>query len=354
MKLGIAARIEDKTLDGAQAFVHRFFDWLPRVEPYVSIGTPTTIRVLARALMSPAEQRRHVPSPSMRGFRSYISLPADEEQVEIRIKDLTEMVMTDRGGYIDHNFHLVDPLAPGWHSIHFTATRSGATAKASLLVVDPKATIGMISDVDDTAMITAVPRLAHAAWNTFLKKVGDREPVAGMAAFMTAIQDEHHNAPVIYLSNGAWNTIRNLGRFLKKFEFPAGAMLLTDFGPTDTGWFRSGMAHKRQQLQWIMETFPNIGWVLIGDDGQADPKIYAEVARKFPDRVAAIAIRTLSQMERVIWLADTDPAQLGNHQVADVPYICAPNGIELLDQFREIGLVADTLGAAAPAKLTRN
>ena len=39
-------------------------------------------------------------------------------------------------------------------------------------------------------------------------------------------------------------------------------------------------------------------WLLVGDDGQHDPEIYAEFAREYPDHVAGIAIRSLSQFEQ--------------------------------------------------------
>jgi phosphatidate phosphatase APP1 len=110
----------------------------------------------------------------------------------------------------------------------------------------------------------------------------------------------HPHAPFVYLSSGAWNTARTLRRFLARHGFPAGPLLLTDFGPTDTGWFRSGRVHKTTSLHRLMETFPHVRWVLIGDDGQADPEIYRAAAQAHPDRVVAIGIRTMTRTERVI------------------------------------------------------
>jgi len=336
---GVPARVEDISLNIAQAFVHRVFDWLPRIDAYPSIGNPHRVRVLCRTLLSPAEEYRADPSPSVRGWRSYICLPADGEQVEVRINNQRKLVMTDRGGYINEDFTLLDPLRPGWHHIHFTATRSGATARASLFVVDPKVTVGIVSDIDDTAMVTVVPRLALAVWNTLGERVSNRQPVVGMANLFSSVIEAHPGAPMVYLSNGAWNTAKSLQRFLHRWEFPSGALFLTDFGPTETGFFRSGKKHKRRMLEWLMEEFPQIGWILVGDDGQSDPEIYTETARQYPGRVAAIGIRTLSQVERMIWLANTHPAQLGDQNEFDVPFIEAPNGDQLLAEFKKLGLL---------------
>jgi len=54
---------------------------------------------------------------------------------------------------------------------------------------------------------------------------------------------------------------------------------MTDWGPTNTGWFRSGIEHKRTELRRLMIDLPQITWILFGDDGQHDPHIYGEAAR---------------------------------------------------------------------------
>jgi phosphatidate phosphatase APP1 len=75
---------------------------------------------------------------------------------------------------------------------------------------------------------------------------------------------------------------------------------MTDWGPTNTGWFRSGQDHKRACLHRLANELPHIRWVLIGDDGQHDPKIYGDFSTQRPDRVAAIAIRELTPSEQVL------------------------------------------------------
>ena len=338
-KYGWAARFEDRGLDAVQAFVHRAFDWLPRVEPYTGIGTPNRVRILCRTLLSPAEHFRDDPSPGERGWRAYICLPADGEKVRIEIGDYEVIATTDRAGYIDKDLDLPEPLEPGWHPVHFTALRSGATAHGLVQVVNPDAKYGIVSDIDDTTMITRVPQLAVAAYNTFVERTSDRKPVQGMAHLFSQVIAAYPDTPIIYLSNGAWNSARTLRRFLRHWSFPDGPLLLTDFGPTDTGLFRSGKQHKRQQLAWLMEAFPEIGWILIGDDGQSDPLIYAEAARKYPGRVAAIGIRSLSPIERVARLAGSTAASVGSDVAHDVPIIEGHDGDEMLEEFQAAGLL---------------
>src|SRR5690606_16147761 len=99
---------------------------------------------------------------------------------------------------------------------------------------------------------------------------------------------------VIYLSTGAWNVAPTLTRFLWRNLYPRGALLLTDWGPTHDRWFRGGREHKRSSLAPIAQDFPDIAWLLVGDDGQHDEELYGEFAAAHPDSVAAVAIRQLS------------------------------------------------------------
>ena len=88
------------------------------------------------------------------------------------------------------------------------------------------------------------PRPFIAAWNTFVRQETARSEVPGMAELYTEFLTAHPGAFVVYLSTGAWNTAPFLRRFLRTHDYPTGPLLLTDWGPTNTGWFRSGRVHK--------------------------------------------------------------------------------------------------------------
>ena len=105
---------------------------------------------------------------------------------------------------------------------------------------------------------------------------------------------------IVYVSTGAWNFAPHLERFMAEHGFPPGPLLLTDWGPTDSGWFRSGSAHKRAMLERLRREHPSARWTLVGDDGQRDPQIYATFAAEHPDVVQAVMIRQLSATQRVL------------------------------------------------------
>ena len=190
-------------------------------------------------------------------------------------------------------------MPPGWHEV--TVTAQGCDpVQASVYIVTPEARFGLISDIDDTVITTSLPRPMIAAWNTFLRTEGSRRPVSGMATLYRELRAVNPDIPVFYVSTGAWNTASQLRRFMRRNGLPEGPMLLTDWGPTQTGWFRSGQQHKQASLHRLARDYPQISWLLVGDDGQHDPKIYAAFAKAKPASVTAIAIRELSTSEQVL------------------------------------------------------
>jgi phosphatidate phosphatase APP1 len=85
--------------------------------------------------------------------------------------------------------------------------------EARIFVISPDTRLGIVSDIDDTIMVTALPRPFLALWNTFVLNERARMATPGMAVLMDRLKVEHPEAPVIYLSTGPWNAAPTLARF---------------------------------------------------------------------------------------------------------------------------------------------
>lgn len=316
--------------------------YLPTVVPYQGYGASTWVRVLGRVLLtkppkpgSRAERKLVKREESIRGWRTFTSVPVNRVTVSITIENVVHRVRADRGGVIDT---VIDAeLSAGWHTVTMRTDDSLETAKAPVFVVDPKARLGVISDVDDTVMVTAIPRPLLAAWNTFVRDEHARVPTPGMAVLLDRLVTQHSGAPMIYLSTGAWNVAPTLSRFLSRNLFPAGALLLTDWGPTHDRWFRSGHAHKVDSLERLADEFPDLRWLLVGDDGQNDERIYGDFQARHPSQVSAVAIRQLSAGEAV--LAGGRSGAEPHAKNASAPWVYAPDGAGLLEKLGEAGVL---------------
>lgn len=341
-----AARIEDWIHDVRERSARRR-GHVPTIVPYTGYGSTEWARVFCRVLLSRPPRKESKPSRSarrraagIRGWRSFTSVPVGDVTVEIEIAGQRVEVFADRGGVVDT--HVPVKLAPGWNEAKLR-TNGAATVEAPIWIVGDDVDFGIISDVDDTVMVTALPRPFVAAWNTFVLDEHARIPPPGMAVLFERLTTSHPGSPVIYLSTGAWNVAPTLTRFLSRNLYPVGPLLLTDWGPTHDRWFRSGREHKEQNLRRLAEEFPKMRWLLIGDDGQHDEEIYAQFAKEFPQSVAAIAIRQLSTGEAVLAGGRTraDPAP-------GIPIVDAHDGSAIADQLAEQGLLEPNLSRRPP------
>ena len=306
----------------------------PVVIPYSGYGGAGFARVLCRVLLARPDAAKPT-ATTIRGWRSFVSIPVADSRVTITAGGRTFEVQADRGGVVDVDLGV--DLEPGVRTITLQADGSAAVT-ARIFVVDPDARIGIVSDIDDTVMVTALPRPFLAAWNTFVLDEHARRPVPGMAVLLERLAREHTGSPVIYLSTGAWNVAPTLDRFMSRHLYPSGTMLLTDWGPTHDRLFRSGQQHKRDSLTRLAREFPNVRWVLIGDDGQHDEAIYRAFEAEHPGNVAAVAIRQLSTPEAVLaggrsHLDDETPS-------GAAPWVWAPDGAGLSEQLMRVGLLS--------------
>ena len=328
-----AARLEDR--------LHRFRETRQRkrgytatVIPYTGYGGTTWIRVLSRVVLAKPQGNAATRYTKIRGWRSFTSVHVAHATVEVFADGSSHTATADRGGVVDEIIEV--DLAPGWHTITLV-TEGSEPVEAPVFIVDSNAAIGFISDVDDTVMVTALPRPFLAFWNTFVLDEHARAPVPGMAVLFEKLKRDHPGSPVIYLSTGAWNVAPTLTRFLSRHLYPAGPLLLTDWGPTHDRWFRSGRDHKRESLERLALEFPTLRWILIGDDGQHDEDLYRSFAAAHPSAVAAIAIRQLSGGEAVL---AGGRAKTEKHPGSEtVPWIHSEDGAGLADQFDRLGLL---------------
>ena len=296
----VAGIVEDgwnRALGGAL----RSRGWRHLVVPHTGYAGPDFVRVLARVVLAPDADdpvERADRFEYRRGWRNFLTAEALDVEVTIEVAGETHVTRTNRSGHVD--VRLPNPgLAPGWADVTLTAPGS-EPARVPIRVVAGDETFGLVSDIDDTVIRTYLPRPLLAAYNTLVVQEQSRRPVPGMATLYDAILADHPGAPTVYVSTGAWNTAPTLTRFLARHGFPAGPLMLTDWGPTNTGWFRSGQAHKHACLTSLVADFPAIRWVLVGDDGQHDPEIYAEFAHQHPGHVRAIALRELTATQQVL------------------------------------------------------
>jgi phosphatidate phosphatase APP1 len=157
----------------------------------------------------------------------------------------------------------------------------------------------VISDIDDTILLTGLTEGVAMVARTVLREASERAAIPGMSSFYRGLargvaSRTGNRKPVptfFYVSTGSWAFYPTLQEFVQLRGFPVGPMFLTDWGPTERYLRRSGAEHKRTAIRRLLAAYPSMPFVLIGDSGQRDALTYEEMAREFPGRVTLIIIR---------------------------------------------------------------
>ena len=280
-------------------------------------------------------------------LRRHAALAIVGAHVELRIGKHTATEVTDDHGFA--NFSLPVPnLRAGWHEAHAVTTpiEGGELASGTGRVIkpSPRAPFLVISDIDDTILVTGLTEGVAMVTRTVLREADKRRAIPGMSSLYRGLArgvatsaGGRKPAPAFfYVSTGSWSFYPLLQQFVAMRAFPQGPMFLTDWGPTERYVRRSGAEHKRTAIRRLFEAYPKMPFVLIGDSGQRDGLTYEEMAREFPGRVKLIIIRQVGDD------ADDRNRQLGERaevlRTEGIPLYLVPDASHAAQLFHAEGL----------------
>lgn len=215
----------------------------------------------------------------------------EEGAVTWRVANWEWTTRTDDDGYWELGMNSPLALAPGWHDI---ATEPVASSAAGLLVVDPANRFGIISDLDDTIIVSEVLKKRVLLTNSLAVPSARRVAVTGMADLYGRLLKQNPVPPasaVFYVSASPKQLTDNLRGFLQHNGFPRGVLRLKEISEAGNHSLFDQRDYKRRSLETIMRAYPQVRFALFGDDGERDPEIYAELQKKYPDQVAGVWIR---------------------------------------------------------------
>jgi phosphatidate phosphatase APP1 len=160
---------------------------------------------------------------------------------------------------------------------------------------------GYISDIDDTFLISYSARLRRRLYTLFTKNAHSRMPFEGVVNHYQLLassgQEGKNSNPFFYVSGSEWNLYNFLVEFARKNEMPRGVFLLSQI-KNIKGIFSSGQKDLRtkfMRIVRIIEAYPHLKFILLGDDSQQDPAIYLSIVQHFPDKIIAVYMRNIHE-----------------------------------------------------------
>ncbi len=295
------------------------------IKIFNAIRHPSGTHIMGRAL---AEKKLRPPSEDdgrwvnfKRILSQFTTAEAPNAPIELQLGERTHRLHTDRDGY----FQLELPPS---QQTKFTARvpRSGWEKEFPFKGQHDPPPIIIISDIDDTLIETGATAIRTMIATTIFKNALTRDLVPGMAALLKKLSD-NGKYPLFTVTSSPWNLEGFLKNVFKRMQLKVDGIFMTDWGLTVDQWVHPNHDdHKLAAIRKILNWFPQSQAVLLGDDTQVDPEVYARACEEFPERIQAIYIRPVSgarrrrEVERllekvssdshVLCLCGTDPTEV--------------------------------------------
>lgn len=294
--------------------------WLgvPKVIPFLGFSNGTNTFITGAVLedngiSKPIEGQSKWKNARIMFMRYFID---DFAGVEVAINYLgqTKTVITNKFGVFNCTFqHSVKEIPEGvWQKATYSLPgkihprQKPGNFIGEVMVVRHKPQYGVISDIDDTILISYATTKLMKFRLMFLNNALTRMPFEGVSAFYQSLQlgtAEGAFNPLFYLSNSEWNLYDLLYEFIDFNRIPKGPLLLREMEIRVLRFWKMmeyRKNHKIEKLRQLMNFFGDMKFILIGDSGQKDPEVYSAIVREFPGRVLAVYIRDIGIPQKTI------------------------------------------------------
>ncbi|QEM07080.1 DUF2183 domain-containing protein [Mucilaginibacter rubeus] len=229
--------------------------------------------------------------------------PLADVRVQLIWKHHELYAITRNDGFFLFEWQSIAKVASGWHQVKINVLDENENTQVTgdgRIYVPHSTQYAFISDIDDTILVSYSSYLLKKlktllTKNPYTRKVFD-DAVEHYRLLSLSHTDGYLTNPFFYISSSEWNLYDDLKHFFAINKLPQGILLLNNL----TSWHR--LLNKRKakhdgKLVWIiriLNDFANQKFVLLGDNSQNDPMIYAAIVKKHPQRIIAMYIRNIN------------------------------------------------------------
>ena len=231
-----------------------------------------------------------------RKLRQLINDEREGENVTLSIYQQVFQTKTGEEGF----FHLVLPTPESIVTGSYTATatiRQGKNAQCELTIVPPENNVGIISDFDDTVIVTEVLDKQQAALNTLTLNYKQRHAVDGMAIWYKDIIESNpkpDQAALFFVTGSPKQLQLGINQFLDYHQFPKRTIITKKINGDETDPLFDQVQYKQQKIEHLLGLYPNTTFILFGDDGEKDPEVYHDIYTRYPNQIKDIWIRKVA------------------------------------------------------------
>lgn len=269
--------------------------------------------------------------------------PIDNIQVTLHFQDMKIHTRTLEDGYFRFTIPYKDFLKSGWHKFAVSCEIDGRGIIEQGELLKPfKSKLGVISDIDDTFLISHTSNFFKKLYVILTQNLDNRKIFDDVVPHYQALsragqEDDIGFNSFFYVSSSEWNLYEFILQLTRKHELPKAIIKLKKI-KTGLGDFlftgRGGHDHKFHKIKDIISFYPDLEYVLLGDDSQQDPYLYQRISKIFPLNIIAVYIRQTGKQEK-----PKVAAVLANLEEMQVATCYFQNSQKAIEHSREIGIV---------------
>lgn len=294
-----------------KSFVKKQLGWVgnPIIQAYRGYGNDQQFFIKGRVIedtgLSQPEEEQNLWQNVLAMIKRYSSSGISDVEVFVEFQGTCQKYITGEDGF----FNVNQPLKKGaandknWQKIRFYMKGKGRTiveTYGEILLTRKKAQYGVITDIDDTLLISHATNMRKKLRLMLFKNAKTRLPFDGVAAFYCALEQgirgksTDYLNPFFYVSSSEWNLYDLLVDFCHFHDLPKGLFLLREVKISLGKIWKAGGGnhnHKLDKIRHILSLHDEREFILIGDSGQHDAEIYRQIAEEHPERIHTIYIR---------------------------------------------------------------
>jgi len=217
----------------------------------------------------------------------------ENQKLNIHIGVNLYPIKSDDEGY----FHFEATTAPhdyfsSQQSIKISLSDSNLSTSCTPTIIHKSQTIGIISDFDDTVIVSDVPNKWNLINNIFLKNYKQRTLIDEMPQRFKKVLNKKSNA-MFFITGSPKQLQNNIQSFLDYHHFPKRTVITKKIHGNNSDPLFDQIAYKYAKIKKLIWLYPNIKWTLFGDSGEKDREVYSKIKKAYPSKIKAIYIRNV-------------------------------------------------------------
>ncbi len=232
-------------------------------------------------------------------WRRMRQLESDEIESGVIVASLNHENFKTKGddeGYFEFDIKTQKSLKMGYRKVDLNIAGNPVSKESNITVIDATPLIGIISDFDDTIIVSNVTHKIKLGINILFKNYKQRNVVPTMQArFEKILSHNPKDAPstLFILSGSPQQLFTPVEKFLDLHHFPKHTLILKKAHGENKDPLIDQFAYKTKKIERLIKLYPNIRWIMFGDSGEKDPYVYKAIIDKYPNKVVRYYIRNV-------------------------------------------------------------